>query len=86
MCDLVIIRHTGKLRLKRIATVILFVEFERFQLSIPNTQYWFNTGPNIGPNYKPTAVQAKRQYLLTCKVSRNCLVPYKSIVIQKVLD
>ena len=33
------------LRLKRIATVFLFVAFERFQLSIPNTQYWFNTGP-----------------------------------------
>ena len=33
------------LRLKRIATVILFVAFERFQLSIRNTQYWFKTGP-----------------------------------------
>ena len=31
--------------LNRIATVILIVAFKRFQLCIPNTQYWFNTGP-----------------------------------------
>ena len=27
---------------------------------------------HIGPNYRPTAVQAKRQYLLTLQVSRYC--------------
>ena len=41
---------------------------------------------NICLYYRPTAVQAKRQYLLTLQVSRYRLLPLKSIVIQKILD
>ena len=44
-----LIQHCFKvLCLNKIATVILIVAFKRFQLSIPNTQYWFNTGPLSG--------------------------------------
>ena len=37
---------------------------------------------NIGPNYRPTAVQAKRQYLLNSQVSRYCLLHLKSSIVQ----
>ena len=38
--------------------------------------YW----TNIGPYYKPTAVQSKRQYLLTLQVSGYCLLNLKSSI------
>ena len=42
---------------------------------------------NIGAYYRPTAVQAKRQYLLTSQVSRYCLLHLKrGTVIQKIVD
>ena len=35
--------------------------------------------------YRPTAVQAKRQYLLTSQVSRYCLLHLKSCIVQYLL-
>ena len=109
-----------------------FSEVRRFQLSIPNTQFWFNNGPlsatltsnwnigwmyciinpkgwsqsghrgtmftlltmngespehywtNIWPYYRPTAMLAKMQYLLTLQLSRNCILTFKIIVIQTI--
>ena len=71
-----------------------------FSLSNMETKGWSTSGhrgtlftllamngesPDIGPDYMPTAVQAKRQYLLTLQVSRYCLLHLKSSIVRYLL-
>ena len=41
--------------------------------------------PIIRPYYRPTAVQAKRRYLLISQVGRYCLLHLKSSIVQYLL-
>ena len=77
-------------------TDIFIVALKTFQLSIPNTQYWYTSGPlfltlarhvhqctSIGSYYRPC--KPKRQCLLTLQVSRYCLLHLKSSIVQYLL-
>ena len=60
-------------------TGILDFRLQTFEWRITqHVHHW----TNIGPYYRPTALQAKRKYLFTLQVSGYCLLHLKSRIVQ----